>query len=74
MRVDEDALAIAMAAARMEREALESEEDLNLVLGELDSQLLVPMDMRGAVVVAFDDHVTVGMEFRVLPFPAVHLV
>src|SRR5207248_8437339 len=59
VRIDEDALAVAMAAARMDREAFEAEEELDLVLGDLDAQLLVPVDVRGAVVVALDAHVAV---------------
>jgi hypothetical protein len=31
------------------------------------------MDMRRAVIVALDVHVTVGMQLRVLPLPAVEL-
>ena len=54
----------------MDRQALEVQEDLDLVLGDLDAQLLVPMDVRGAVIVAFDVHVAVGMQRGVLPLPA----
>src|SRR2546430_11150170 len=72
-RIDEDALAVAMAAARMDREAFEAEEELDLVLGDLDAQLLVPVDVRGAVVVALDAHVAVRVQFGFLPVPAVHI-
>ena len=54
----------------MDREALERQEDLNLVLGELDAQALVAMDMRRAVIHRFDVHVAVGVQrglFPVLP-------
>ena len=66
--------AIAVAAARMDREAFESQEDLELVLGDLDAQRLVPVDVWGAVIVALDHHVAVRMQFGILPFRAVHLV
>ena len=48
----------------MDRQALEVQEDLDLVLGDLDSQLLVAMDVRGAVVVALDGDVAVGVQLR----------
>ena len=73
MRVDLDAPAIAMTASGMDRQALELQEDLDLVLGDLDAQLLVPMDVRGAVIVALDVHVAVGMQLGVFPLPAVHI-
>ena len=72
VRIDLDAPAVAMAAARMDRQALEPQEDLDLVLGDLDAQLLVPVDVRGAVIVALDVDVAVGVQLGVLPFPAVH--
>ena len=62
MSIDEDALAVTMAAARMDREAFEAEEELDLVLGDLDAQLLVPVDVRGAVVVALDGDIAVGVQ------------
>lgn len=34
--VDEDPFAVVMAAARMDRQALELQEDLDVVLGQLD--------------------------------------
>ena len=57
----------------MDRQALELQEDLDLVLGDLDAQLLVPMDVRCAVVVAIDVDVAVGVQLRRLPLPAVVL-
>ena len=42
-----------------------------MVLGELDSQLLVPVDVRCAVVVTVDSDVAVGVELRRLPLPTV---
>ena len=54
MRVDEDALAVSMAAARMDCKALEVPEDLDVVFRDSDTQLLVTMDMRGTVVIALD--------------------
>ena len=54
MRIDLDAPTFAVPAARMDRQALEVQEDLDLVLGDLDPQLLVAVDVRGAVVVALD--------------------
>src|SRR5437016_6057082 len=62
-----------MAAARMDREAFEAEEELDLVVGDLDAQLLVPVDVRGAVVVALDGDIAVGVQFGFLPVPAVHI-
>ena len=73
MRIDLDALAIAMAAARMDRQTLEPQEDLDLILGDLDTQLLVPMDVRGAVVVALDIDVAVGVQLGVFPFREVYV-
>ncbi|MBK7250680.1 MAG: hypothetical protein IPI06_07360 [Gammaproteobacteria bacterium] len=69
MRVDLDPPAIAMAAARMDRQAFEPQEDLDLVPGELDPQLLVPVDVRGAVVVALDIDVAVSVQLGLLPLP-----
>ena len=46
------------------------QEDLDLVLGDLDPQLLVAVDMRGAVIVALDADVAVGVQLGVLPLPA----
>jgi hypothetical protein len=47
--VDLDAPAVFVTAARMDRQALEIQEDLDLVLGDLDSQLLVPRWICGAL-------------------------
>jgi hypothetical protein len=58
---------------RMDRETFEGQEDLDRVLGDLDPQLLMTMDMRGAVIVALDADMTVGVQRRVLPFAAVEL-
>ena len=69
MRIDLDAPAVAMAAARMDRQALEPQEDLDLVLGDLDAQLLVPVDVRGAVIVALDVDVAVGVQLRAPSIP-----
>src|ERR1700686_5736366 len=62
-----------MAASRMDRQTFEPQEDLDLVLGDLDAQLLVPVDVGCAVIVALEVDVAVGMQLRVLPFPAVHV-
>ena len=35
-------------------EALEIEEDLNMILGELDSQAFAAVDMQGFVLIAID--------------------
>jgi hypothetical protein len=71
--VDLDPPAFFVPTARMDREAFEVQEDLDLVLGDLDPQLLVAMDMWGAVVVTLDADITVGVQRRVLPFAAVEL-
>jgi hypothetical protein len=55
----------------VDRQALEVQEDLHMVLGELDSQLFVSMDMRSAVVIAIDGEVTVGVQLRRFPLAAV---
>src|SRR4051794_995835 len=39
VRIDEDASAVSVAAAWVDRQALEVQEDLHLVLGDLDAQL-----------------------------------
>jgi len=62
-----------MPAAWMDGQALEVEEDLNMVLGDFDPKLLVPVDMRGAVIVALDADVAIGVQLRFLPLPAVEL-
>src|SRR3569833_66657 len=54
----------------MDRQALKAQEDLDLVLGDLDAQLLVSVDMRGAVIVALDVYITVRMQGGVLPVRA----
>src|SRR5579864_8425289 len=56
-----------MAAARMHRQPFELQEDLDMVLGDLDAQFLVPMDVRRAVIISLDVHVTVRMQSGVLP-------
>src|SRR6185312_14130381 len=71
--VDLDAPTFLVPTARVDGQALEIEEDLHLVLGDFDPQLFVTVDMRGAVVVALDADVTVGVQLRFLPFPAVEL-
>jgi hypothetical protein len=38
------------------------EEDLHVVLSELDSKLLVTMDVRRAVIVALDRDIAVGVQ------------
>lgn len=73
VRIDEDALAVAVAAARMDRQSFEPQEDLDLVLGDLDAHLLVPMDVRRAVIVALDVHVTVRVQGGVLPVRALEV-
>ena len=57
----------------MDRHALQIQEDLNMILGNLYFKFLVTVDMRGAVVVALDADVTVGVQFCVLPLPAVEV-
>ena len=69
VRVDLDAPTDFLSAARMDRQAFELQEDLDLVLGDLDAQLLVPVDVRGAVVVAIDVDVAVGMQLGVFHSP-----
>jgi hypothetical protein len=71
--VDLDAPTFFVPTARVDGKALEVQEDLHLVLGDLDPQLLVPVDMRGAVVVALDADITVGVQLCLLPLPAVEL-
>ena len=73
VRIDKDAFAIAMTAARMDRQALEVQEDLDVVFGDLDPQFLVSMDVRGAVLIALDVDVTVRVQRRVLPFGILQL-
>src|SRR6185437_9455449 len=67
VRVNEDPLAIAMATARVDRQALEVQEDLYVALGNLDAQLLVAVDVRSTVIVALDVHVTVRVQGGVFP-------
>jgi hypothetical protein len=74
VRIDLDAPAIAVAAARMDRQAFEVQEDLDVVLGELDAQLLVPMDVRSAVEHGLHEHIAVGMERCGEPLAAVDVV
>jgi hypothetical protein len=65
--------AVALATAVMDRQAFELQEDLDLVVRELDAQLLVPMDVRGAVVIPVDVHVAVRVQCRLFPFAAVEV-
>jgi len=65
VRIDLDPPAIAITAARMSGQPVEVQEDLVPVL----SLLLLPVDMRGAVIVALDRDVAVGVECGDLPFP-----
>src|SRR5436305_1164893 len=51
----------------MDRQALEVQEDLDLVLGDFDAQFLVPVDVWRAVVVPLDVHITVWMQRGVFP-------
>ena len=57
----------------MDGEPFEIEEDLDVVLGELDSQCFVTMDVRRVVIVALDGDVAVGVQLGVFPLPAVEL-
>ena len=43
------------------------QEDLDLVFGDLDAQLLVSVDMRRAVVIALDVHISVRMQRGIFP-------
>ena len=74
VRVVEDASAITVATAGMDRQALEIQEDLDMAFGELDTQLLVPMDMRCAVEHGLDQHVAVGVQRCSFPFTSIELV
>src|ERR1039457_6961900 len=71
MLEDPDSLPHFLPTAWMDRQALEVQEDLDMVLRELDSQLFMPVDMRCAVVIAVHGEVTVGVQLRRLPLPAV---
>src|SRR4051794_747682 len=51
----------------MDRQSLEVQKDLDLVLGKFDAERLVTMDVRGTVVISLDVHVTVRMQSGVLP-------
>src|SRR5208283_5396492 len=62
-----------LATSRMDRQAFEIEEDLDMVLRELDSQLFAAVDMRGAVIIAIDGDITVRMQLRRFPLAAVVL-
>src|ERR1022692_2771348 len=62
-----------MAASRMDCQAFEPQEDLHLGLRDLDAQLLVPVDVWRAVIVALEVDVAVGMELCVLPLPTLHV-
>ena len=59
--LDLDPLAAFHATAGMDREALQVQEDLDLVLGKLDSQRFVTMDVRCTVVIALHGEVAIGM-------------
>jgi hypothetical protein len=65
--IDEHALAIAVATAWMDRQALEVQENLDLVLGDFDAQFFVAVDVWGAVIVTLDGHITVRMQRGVFP-------
>src|SRR5260221_3573362 len=72
--VDLDASAFFVPTARVDRKALEMEEDFDLVLGDLDPQLLVAVDIRSAAVVSIYDYITVSVQRRVLSFSALELI
>ena len=71
--IEPDAPAFFVPTARMDGQALKIEEDLDLVLSDLDPQLLVPVDVRCAVIVAIDADVAVSMQLRFFPLAAVEL-
>ena len=50
---------------------MEFEEDLNMLIGVLDSLAFAAVVMRGTVVIAIDCEVRVRMQLRRLPFLAV---
>jgi hypothetical protein len=56
-----------LATARMDRQAFKTQKYLDVVLGDLDAQLLVPMDVWRAVIVALDIYVAIGVQRGVLP-------
>ena len=63
MLIDLDAPTLLVPTAWVDGQTLEVEEDLNMVIGDFDLKLLVPMDMRGAVIIALDAHIAVSVEF-----------
>src|SRR5512146_1408233 len=71
VRVDLDSPTIAMATARMDRETLEVEEDLDVILSELDPQLLVTMDVGCAVEHRLHHHIAIGVQRRCEPLTEV---
>ncbi|MGH7593239.1 MAG: hypothetical protein ACRELE_05245, partial [Gemmatimonadales bacterium] len=62
---DLDSHAHLLTTPRMDCEPLEIEKDLHVMLGELDSQRFVTMDVRRAVIVTLDGNVAVGVQLRV---------
>jgi len=56
-----------VAAARVDRQTLELQEDLHMMLGHFDPQHFAAVDMRGTVVDALELDVAVGMELRLAP-------
>jgi hypothetical protein len=59
--VDLDAAAFFVPAAWVDGQAPKIEEDLNMVLGDFDPQLLVPMDMRGSLIITLDADIAIGV-------------
>lgn len=74
MRLVEDAPTIAVAAARMDSDALQAQKDLDLVLSELDPQALVPMDVWSAVVHRFHVYIAVRVQRGVFPFARIKVL
>lgn len=58
----------------MQGDTLQPQEDLDLVLGELDTQALVPMDVRSAVVHRFHVHIAVRVQRGVFPFTGIEVL
>jgi len=67
MRVDADTSTVFMARAGVHGEPIELQEDLDLVLGELHAQRLVPVDVRRAVIIPLDVEITIRVQLCIPP-------
>ncbi len=58
----------------MDSQALKVQNDLDMLLGELEPQFLMPVDMRGAVIVALYGEVAIWMQLCLFPFAGGELI